>query len=403
MSLVEAPEKPRAAISSPRHEESARLITPPLERPRRGLLQRPAVIIAAAIAIIIGIVYGALAMFHSFTHESTDDAFIDSHIIAIAPKIAGRVTAVHVNDNQQVKRGDPLVDIDPADAEALFAQKRAATEVARAKERNAEMSAEQAQTHLETLHAGWEAAGASAVAAAADTNKNRGDLQRNTELVARGAISKQDFEHSAIDTKASEATLDSKRKQMDAAAAYIREAQKSAEAARVQVDAAKAEVTEAEATEKQAELQLSYAKITAPEDGRITSKAVEPGAYLQVGQNLMALVTPQVWVTANFKETQLRDMRPGQPVAISVDAYPDRQLRGHVDSIQAGSGARFSLLPPENATGNYVKVVQRVPVKIVFDEQPDVQRVLGPGMSAVPDVKVKAAFAAGVKVAVASV
>ncbi|MFL6528379.1 MAG: HlyD family secretion protein [Chthoniobacterales bacterium] len=357
-------------------------------------------IIAAAIALIIAIVYGALAMFHSFTHESTDDAFIDSHIIAIAPKIAGRVTAVHVNDNQQVKRGDPLVDIDPADADALLAQKRAATEVARAKERNAEMSAEQAQTHLETLHAGWEAAGASAVAAAADTNKNRGDLQRNTELVARGAISKQDFEHSAIDTKASEATLDSKRKQMDAAAAYIREAQKSAEAARVQVDAAKAEVTEAEATEKQAELQLSYAKITAPEDGRITSKAVEPGAYLQVGQNLMALVTPQVWVTANFKETQLRDMRPGQPVAISVDAYPDRQLRGHVDSIQAGSGARFSLLPPENATGNYVKVVQRVPVKIVFDEQPDVQRVLGPGMSAVPDVKISSGFHVAITVGV---
>jgi membrane fusion protein, multidrug efflux system len=400
MSLVEAPEKPRAAISSPRHEEPARLITPPLEPARRGLLQRPAVIIAAAIALIIAIVYGALAMFHSFTHESTDDAFIDSHVIAIAPKIAGRVTAVHVNDNQQVKRGDPLVDIDPADADALLAQKRAATEVARAKERNAEMSAEQAQTHLETLHAGWEAAGASAVAAAADTNKNRGDLQRNTELVARGAISKQEFEHSAIDTKASEATLDSKRKQMDAAAAYIREAQKSAEAARVQVDAAKAEVTEAEATEKQAELQLSYAKITAPEDGRITSKAVEPGAYLQVGQNLMALVTPQVWVTANFKETQLRDMRPGQPVAISVDAYPDRQLRGHVDSIQAGSGARFSLLPPENATGNYVKVVQRVPVKIVFDEQPDVQRVLGPGMSAVPDVKISSGFHVAITVGV---
>jgi membrane fusion protein (multidrug efflux system) len=158
----------------------------------------------------------------------------------------------------------------------------------------------------------------------------------------------------------------------------MKEADMAAEAARVQVDAAKAEVNEAEAGEKQAELQSSYAKIAAPEDGRVTSKAVEPGAYVQVGQSLMAVVTPQVWVTANFKETQLRDMRPGQPVAISVDAYPDRELRGHVDSIQAGSGARFSLLPPENATGNYVKVVQRIPVKIVFDEQPDVQRVLGP-------------------------
>ena len=139
---------------------------------------------------------------------------------------------------------------------------------------------------------------------------------------------------------------------------------------------------------QQAELNLSYTKIFAPEDGRVTKKAVEPGDYVQVGQNLFALVTPECWTTANFKETQLRNMRPGQPAQVSVDAYPDPPLHGHVDSIQAGSGARFSLLPPENATGNYVKVVQRVPVKIVLDEQPDVQRVLGPGMSVVPTVTV---------------
>jgi membrane fusion protein (multidrug efflux system) len=401
MSSVEAPEKPRTSTSAgSRRNGPSRMVAAPTGRARRPLFHRPGVIIAAALVVIVGIVYGAFAMFHSFTHESTDDAFIDSRIIAMAPKVAGRVTAVHVDDNQQVKRGDPLVDIDPADAEAALAQKHAATEVSRAKERNAEMAADQAQAHLATLHAAWEAAGASAAAAAADANKNRGDLERNTELVARGAISKQDFEHSAIDTKSAEATLDSKKKQMDAAAAYMKEAEKSAEASRVQVDAAKAEVTEAEAAEKQAALQLSYSKISAPEDGRVTSKAVEAGAYVQVGQNLMALVTPEVWVTANFKETQLTGMRPGQPVAISVDAYPDRELRGHVDSIQAGSGARFSLLPPENATGNYVKVVQRVPVKIVFDEQPDVQRVLGPGMSAVPDVKISSGFHVAITIAV---
>src|SRR5207253_1027738 len=131
-----------------------------------------------------------------------------------------------------------------------------------------------------------------------------------------------------------------------------------------QVNAASAEVAEAEAAERQAELQLSYGKISAPEDGRVTSKAVEPGSYVQVGQSLFALVTPQLWVTANFKETQLRDMQPGQPATVTMDAYPGRELPAHVESIQAGSGARFSLLPPENATGNYVKVVQRVPVKI---------------------------------------
>jgi membrane fusion protein (multidrug efflux system) len=397
MSVVEAPEQPpRLARTQPAVEmnraEGANVA------PRTPLFHRPLVIIAAALVAIAGIIYGAFGMFHSFTHESTDDAFIDAHIIAIAPKISGRVTAVHVDDNQQVKKGDPLVDIDPADAEAVLAQKRAAVEVARAKQRNAETAAEQADAHLNTLHAGYEAAGASAAAAGADTNKQQRDLERNQQLITRGAISSQEFEHSTIDTQASQATFESKKKQMDAAAAFLKESEKQAESARVQVEAAKAEVTEAEATARQAELQSSYASITAPEDGRVTTKAIESGAYVQVGQSLLAIVPPNVWVTANFKETQLRDVRPGQPASIEVDAYPGHELRGHVDSIQAGSGARFSLLPPENATGNYVKVVQRVPVKIVLDEQPDVQRVLGPGMSAVPDVKVNAGFGVAVTV-----
>ncbi|MDQ6808400.1 MAG: HlyD family secretion protein [Verrucomicrobiota bacterium] len=405
MSVVEAPQQPRRMTAATRrpNDPPAKAETPPVpaDPPKKTpLFRRPTVIIAAAAIAIFGIVYGAFTMFHSFTHESTDDAFIDAHIIAIAPKIAGRVTAVHVTDNQMVKKGDPLIDIDPADADAFLAQKRAAVDVARAKARSAQTSAEQADAHLNTLHAGYEAAGASANAAAADTNKQRGDLERNARLITSGAISKQEFEHSSIDTAASQATLESKRKQMDAAAAFVKESEKQAQSAHVQVDAAKAEVAEAEATARQAELQLSYSKMTAPEEGRITTKAVESGAYVQVGQNLLALVTPNVWVTANLKETQLADIRPGQPVSIAVDAYPDRELQGHVDSVQAGSGSRFSLLPPENATGNYVKVVQRVPVKIVFDEQPDVQRVLGPGMSAVPDVTVKAGFGVAVTVGV---
>ena len=263
--------------------------------------------------------------------------------------------------------------------QAVLAQKRAAADVARAKVRNAEIAAEQADAHLKTLHAGYDAAAASANAAAAGTIKLRGDLARNKQLIATGAISKMDFEHSTTDTAASEATLNSKEKEMDAAGAYLSEEGKAAQSAHLQIEATKAEAAEAEATLNQAELQASYAKIVAAEDGRVTNKAVEPGDYVQVGQALFALVAPQVWVTANFKETQLRDMRPGQSVSVGVDAYPGRALHGHVDSIQAGSGARFSLVPPENATGNYVKVVQRVPVKIVFDEQPDVQRILGPG------------------------
>jgi membrane fusion protein, multidrug efflux system len=285
---------------------------------KQSVFRRPGVIIAAAALAIVGIGCGAFAMFHSFTHECTDDAFVDAHIILTAPKIAGRVAAVQIDDNQDVKKGNLLVEIDPADAQAALAQAQAKL----GHDQAAQLKADQ-------------------------------DLRRQQDLFGKGAISPQDrdtFIQNAATTKAD-----------------------------VQTDKAAIE---------QGELNLSYTKIFAPEDGRVTKKAVEPGDYVQVGQNLFALVTPERWTTANFKETQLRDMRPGQPAQVSVDAYPDHPLRGHVDSIQAGSGARFTLLPPENATGNYVKVVQRVPVKIVLDEQPDVQRALGPGMSVVPTVAV---------------
>ncbi|HWY39913.1 MAG TPA: HlyD family secretion protein [Chthoniobacterales bacterium] len=288
------------------------------EDERQSLFQRPGVIIAAAALAIIGIGYGAFAMFHSFTHESTDDAFVDAHMILTAPKIAGRVAAVHINDNQDVKKGDLLVEIDPADAEAALAQ----AEAKLGHDQAAQLKADQ-------------------------------DLKRQQDLFGKGAISPQDRD-TAIQNAAT----------------------------------TKADVQTDKAAIQQAELNLTYTKIFAPEDGRVTKKAVEPGDYVQVGQNLFVLVTPERWTRANFKETQLRNMRPGQTAQVSVDAYPDHPLHGHVDSIQAGSGARFSLLPPENATGNYVKVVQRVPVKIVLDEQPDVQRALGPGMSVVPTVVV---------------
>jgi membrane fusion protein (multidrug efflux system) len=285
---------------------------------KRSLFRRPGVIVVAAALAIAGIGYGAFTMFHSFTHESTDDAFIDAHIISTAPKIAGRVAAVHITDNQNVKKGELLVEIDPADAEAALAQAKANLAKARA-----------------------------------TRDKAQQDQRRALELFGKGGISEEQR-----DTALQAAST------------------------------AKADNEADEAAVQQAELNLTYTKIAAAEDGRVTNKAVEPGDYVQVGQNLFALVTPDRWLTANFKETQLRNMRAGQPAQVSVDAYPDHLLRGHVDSIQAGSGARFSLLPPENATGNYVKVVQRVPVKIVFDEQPDVQRVLGPGMSVVPSVAV---------------
>ncbi len=364
----------------------------PLVAGKRPFFHRRGVIVGAAILALLAILYVATIFFHSLTHESTDDAFIDAHIVSIAPKIAGRISAVKVRDNQLVKKGDLLLEIDPRDIEATVAQKQAALDVARAHLENQQLAAEQASAHVATVKAALASVQATTSAAAADTEKLRGDFARNKELVASGAISKQDFQHSLSDLTSSEASLDAKKKQLLAAAALGEEAKKQAGSAKAQVGAAEAEVAQAQAELRQTELQESYTEITAPEAGRVTNKSIEPGNYVQIGQPLFAIVPMHLWVTANFKETQLTNMRPGQPAEVDVDAYPARALRGHVDSIQAGSGARFSLLPPENATGNFVKVVQRVPVKIALDEQPGVQQTLGPGMSAVPDVKVKGAF-----------
>jgi len=298
---------------------------------KRSVFRHPGVIIVAALLALITIGYGAFAMFHSFTHETTDDAFVDVHIVSAAPKVAGHVAAVHVNDNQLVKKGDILVEIDPRDFQVALAQAKANL----------------AKDKATQLQAG-------------------ANEKRAQDLFAKKVISLQDRDTNVATAESSKATV-------------------GADEAGVQ----------------QAELNLSYTKITAPLDGYITKMAVAVGNYLQQGQTLMAIVPPRVWVIGNFKETQLRSMQPGQPATISVDAYEGVRLQGHVESIQAGSGAAFSLLPPENATGNYVKVVQRVPVKIVLDDQQDMQRVLGPGMSVVPTVTVS--DGAGVVWKVASV
>jgi len=187
--------------------------------------------------------------------------------------------------------------------------------------------------------------------------------------------------------------------QIGAARAQVQEAQgrlagantapQQIAASQAQAQTASASLEQLRAAVEQAELELSYTKLYAPDDGRVTNKSVEEGALVQPSQPLMAIVPGDVWVTANFKENQIGNVRPGQPAEITVDAYPDKVFKGHVDSIQAGTGARFSLLPPENATGNYVKVVQRVPVKIVFDEPPDPAHLLAPGMSVQPEVRIR--------------
>ena len=362
------------------------------------ILRKPWVVLLLAMFAIACILGGARLLWRGLTHESTDDAFVDGHIVAVAPKISGKILAVHVTDNQEVKKGDLLFEIDPHDCESVVAQRKAALEVANSQFHSAEAAVQQARAHVRTIQAAFASAKSTMDAAQAASKRQHGDMDRNQKLVSGGAISKQDFEHSSMDTVTADANLESRASQVTAAAAYLEEATLQGKVADAQQSAAGAEVGKARAELAQAELQLAYTKVTAPEDGRVTNKAIEPGSYVQIGQSLFALVPPEIWVTANFKESQIEKMQAGQPVSVTVDAYPGHVLRACVDSIQAGSGARFSLMPPENATGNFVKVVQRIPVKIVFTEKMD--HLVGPGMSAVPVVEVPESRGTAVLIAV---
>jgi len=377
-------------------------------------------VVAALPLLTLGVHY----VLHARAHESTDDAFIDGHIVGMSPKVASYVARVYVDDNTHVKAGDLLAELDPRDFEARLAQARAnlaaATQQhraaflnARVVERTAGAGVQQAEAAVATAErqvdgarSRLEQARAQVVSAEAEATRAAADVRRYENLLKYGAVSHQERDNAVASTDKAAADLDATRKAQQAAADTLRqqEAQLAQERARLtsaqaapdqiaqsraQADQLAAQIVQYEAAVHQAELDLSYTKLYAPESGRVTRKSVEPGAYVQVGQTLFSIVPDRVWVVANFKETQLRHMRPGQPAIVRVDAYPDRVFQGHVDSIQAGSGARFSLLPPENATGNYVKVVQRVPVKILIDEAADPQHVFGPGMSVVPEVRVR--------------
>jgi len=355
----------------------------------KPLFQHPGFIFLLGVVFVALVVLAAHFFLNTLETESTDDAFVDGHVINVAPRVNGRVESVDVKDNQFVRKGDALFELDPADYDVVLDQKQAALAQAEAKLANEQAALKQSQAHIDTVTLFGLSAVATMKSTEATATKNEQDFARNQSLATRGVISEQDLQHSTSDVSSSKADLESKQKQMQAAYAYLKEAQLDSAAHETQVKAAEADMKAAQAQLQQAQLQVSYAKVTATQDGRVTRKSVEAGDYVQTGQATMALVPREVWVNANFKETQLTHMGPGQPVEIEVDAYPGHPFKGHVDSIQAGSGAAFSLLPPENATGNFVKVVQRVPVKIVLDEDPRDNEVLGPGMSVVPTVTVR--------------
>jgi membrane fusion protein (multidrug efflux system) len=334
---------------------------------------RPYATAMVAIAAVVSVVAGAIWWRHMLQYESTDDAFVDARTVAVSAPITGEIIDLPVADNQIVNVDTVLVRIDPRDYETALAQAKAQVAQAEAAVANldAQINAqnariEQAREQVRQTQAAFEFA--------------RDENTRAQELFKTGSGTQQRAQQAASNFRQAEAAF-------AAAKANAKAAEMQLAILQTQRMEAVGRRDQVLAVQSQAKTNLSRTKISAPVVSRVTKLSAAVGNYAQPGQALMMLVPSEVWVTANFKETQLKLMRPGQPVDIRIDAYPDRIFAGHIDSIQAGSGAAFSLLPPENATGNFVKVVQRVPVKIIFNNAHDV--FVGPGMSVVPTVKVR--------------
>ncbi len=432
----------------------------PKKRSKLPLFIGGAILLVAA---VVGLIYWLYAR----QYETTDDAFIDGDVTQISPKVSAYVAKVYVKSNQQVHKGDLLVELDAKDYQAKLEQAQAQLRAAQAQKNQsqaqialtrvttgasqttAQSSVNAAKNNVEQQRAAADAKQSqirqaqSAVKTAqanlaqtralgpqieANLNLAQKEYNRRLKLYNSGDISKESLDQATNALQAARAQLDAAEKQIIAAQSRVNEAQSNVAVAQnnyeqslaqveltksqigesigqlqdanaaperiavneSQIGTADATITQAEAAIKQAELELSYTKIYAPEDGTVTRKNIEEGQLVQPGAALMAISqSDEVWVVANFKETQLELMRVGQPVDIEVDAYPNETFHGKIESFQLGTGSRFSLLPSENATGNYVKVVQRIPVKIVFDEQPDKVHLLAPGMSVEPAVKVR--------------
>jgi len=406
--------------------EEIRLDEPPAEPKPKTKLRNGLIFGGVAVLVIIAALY-----VYYFNRESTDDAEVDGHITAISAKVYGRVAEVLVNDNQPVKAGEPLVKLDGRDYQAALNQAKAQLALAESEAQSAGVDIPKTRENVAsgTSSANAQLLGAEADAmraevtyeqaktsdlalAQANIDKSRAnarlaqaDLERFRPLMEKGEISKQQFDAAQANADATASALkadeekfaqakrgvDITKAQLEAAQARIQQAHAGVSSAKAdtkqvamkQADAAAkiAKVQQARAAVESAQLNLEYATITAPVDGVVTHKQVEIGQVVQQGQGLLVVVPMRdVWVTANFKETQLKKMRPGQKAEVKVDTY-GKTFSGHVDSIASATGAVLSLLPPENATGNYVKVVQRIPVKIVLDSAQQDGAVLRPGMN----------------------
>jgi len=352
------------AVSRTTNEQVQELEVAPPRRHRWRRLFIVVLLLGVTAAATSFIVYGG-------NRQSTNDAYVEGRVVRISPKVSGEVIALHVDDNALVREGDVLLEIDPADYRAKVDQATAAVATAAS-------GVEQTKAAVGRAEAAVGEAKAAARAAATDARRRASDYRRYAAMGTDG-VSEQQLETAKAAADSADDQREAAEKKLVAAAAELNVAQTSVVSAESQLAAAKAQL-------RLAELQLRYTKVVAPESGRVTNKNVEAGSFVGTGQPLMAIVPDDKWVVANFKEVQLTRMQVGQPAVVRFDAYPDLRLRAHVQSLQAGTGSRFQLLPPENATGNWVKVVQRVPVKIVFDAgQPGLAR-LALGMSVEAEV-----------------
>ena len=391
-------------------------------RPSRT--QSPGFRIAVLIALVVLVVVGFFVYRYFTSYESTDDAQVDGHINSVSARISGHVIKLNVQDNQYVQAGTVLVEIDPADyqvaydrAKADYADAQAAAVAAgvtvpiTSVNTSSQVSASEAdvasaRAGIQAAQQQLQAAKAELVQAEANNVKAQNDLVRYKQLVDKQEISQQQFDQATAAAQASAAGVEAARATAEAAEQQVTQAKgklvqaeanwryantapKQMQISKAKADSALAQVQRSKANLDQADLNLRYTKVVAPVNGIVSDRTVEVGQNVAPGQELMKVINlDDIWITANLKETQLRDMRPGQRVTIEVYAN-GRKYNGKVDSIAGASGARFSLLPPENATGNYVKVVQRVPVKIILDPGSNNDHALRPGLSVTPKVWIR--------------
>jgi membrane fusion protein (multidrug efflux system) len=338
--------------------------------------KNPLVLVGIGALVLVLLIGGAFWWSQARRWQSTDDAYVDGHIVHLAPQVSGLVTKVLVTDNAVVRAGQPLVEIDASTA-------RVQAEQANAQAAQADAQIAQQHANIAAATATYQQARADADGAAAQAQEAADDLARYQHLRATApqAVSAQQFDQALAAARNTAAQYAAALKKAQNAAQQIR-------AAQAQIGALQAQRRASQAQIDQTNITLGDTRLVSPVDGHIAHFNVAPGNYVQPGQELMAIVPNDLWVTANYKETQLELMRVGQRVDVKIDACRGSPLRAHVDSIQRGAGQAFALLPPENATGNFVKVVQRVPVKIVFDRIPD-DCPLGPGLSVEPKVLVR--------------